>query len=298
MPTNAVITGDNLLINGVKQSRQTDIKKVLHTPSGQEGDVILVLMKNLTEERVIADLAIPLAAWEDNKSFFRGFILFRQTRDKYWAAFMHNNCVLTALVESHRIKNFDSETECSQLEPGIEVKLMLKPRSESIIESDLEPRYRASLCIPDPEKSFYDLVDITNWAPKTRAHFQEIPTIQDIAESCSNGVQIWCMPEKQNMTNDNTHDHGRSFFVVRGKDRRSCIDGFNKIIQAMKMFEQLPGNKPRFHTVPEVLMDSISFTDNCPPPSNIVELQLTAHYTGTTIRKAIVLYSYHSNVFN
>ena len=37
-------------------------------------------------------------------------------------------------------------------------------------------------------------------------------------------------------------------------------------------------------TALEIMMDSVPFTDICPRPVNLLSLQLTAHYTGTTLR--------------
>ena len=33
----------------------------------------------------------------------------------------------------------------------------------------------------------------------------------------------------------------RTFLIIRGRDKKSCIDGFNKIIKARNLLEQLPG---------------------------------------------------------
>ncbi len=38
------------------------------------------------------------------------------------------------------------------------------------------------------------------------------------------------------------------------------------------------------NTTLEIMMDSVPFTDICPRPVNLISLQLTAHYTGTTLR--------------
>ena len=45
---------------------------------------------------------------------------------------------------------------------------------------DLKKIFRASLCIPDPEKRSYDLLDITPWSTKTKSHFTDPETLQDI----------------------------------------------------------------------------------------------------------------------
>ena len=51
-----------------------------------------------------------------------------------------------------------------------------------------------------------------------------------LAENCGNGVKLDCVKEGP-----------RTFLIIRGRDKKSCIDGFNKIIKARNLLEQLPG---------------------------------------------------------
>ena len=77
------------------------------------------------------------------------------------------------------MKTLDNSENSLNIEPGLEVKLMVKPRSGRVSSED-GVEYRATLCIPNPDKKFYDLVETTNWVEKTRKHMSDIDTLQDL----------------------------------------------------------------------------------------------------------------------
>ena len=41
-------------------------------------------------------------------------------------------------------------------------------------------------------------------------------------------------------------EKNRTFFLVRAKDRKSCIDGYNRIMETKTVFEQFPGKKKNY----------------------------------------------------
>ena len=76
----------------------------------------------------------------------------------------------------NKIKYFNAE---ENLECGLEVKLMVKQRLGRL-QSEIGIDYRATLCIPNPEKRFYDLVETTYWAEKTKNHMYDPDTLKDL----------------------------------------------------------------------------------------------------------------------
>ena len=72
-----------LLINGVRQTNEVNVKETLDKADGGEGDTMLVLSSSLVgQDEARVKVAVPMAAWQDNKYFFRGFILFRENKVK------------------------------------------------------------------------------------------------------------------------------------------------------------------------------------------------------------------------
>ena len=84
----------------------------------------------------------------------------------------------TAIIPRNKIKYFNAE---DRLECGLEVKLMVKQRTGRV-QTGPESEYRATLCIPNPEKVYYDLVETTFWADKTRDHMYDPETLRDIGK--------------------------------------------------------------------------------------------------------------------
>jgi hypothetical protein len=149
-----------------------------------------------------------------------------------------------AIVPRNRIKKFESVTSFEGLEPGHEVRLMVKPRSNLRRRrlsgaggggGDLEQwvRHRATLCIPDQENTCYDLVDTTHWAAKTRAHLSDDETLRDMEESLGRRVTVRRVTEAAQ----------RSLLLLRAENRKLCVDMYNKIMETKHIFEQLPGDQ-------------------------------------------------------
>jgi len=84
----------------------------------------------------------------------------------------------TAIVSMDKVKRFDTSVSCDSLEAGLEVKLMVKAKLAKTGERGIA--YRATLCIPNPEKTCYDLVATGSWAEKTRGHLSAAETLEDI----------------------------------------------------------------------------------------------------------------------
>ena len=53
---------------------------------------------------------------------------------------------------------------------------------ERSVKAESGEEYRATLCIPNPEKRFYDVVETTNWPDKTRKHLSNEKTLQDLGQ--------------------------------------------------------------------------------------------------------------------
>ena len=65
---------------------------------------------------------------------------------------------------------------------GAEIKVIARLRPGNAKRKPYEPKYIATLCIPDPEKKVYDVLEITYWPPKTKAHFMKPETVIDVGE--------------------------------------------------------------------------------------------------------------------
>ena len=94
---------------------------------------------------------------------------------------MKGDDIHTAIVPKNKIKTFESLETSSSLEPGLEVKLMVKARAGKQ-QGPFGVEFRATLCIPNPEKKFYDMIETTNWAEKTKRHLSDRETLQDLGE--------------------------------------------------------------------------------------------------------------------
>ena len=76
MTTNAVFSAPNLYTHGKQMSQDADVERLL-TKEGEDQDLILVYIPNLNKDGVSqAEVAIPLSSWDDDKSFFSGFVLY------------------------------------------------------------------------------------------------------------------------------------------------------------------------------------------------------------------------------
>ena len=72
------------MINGVRQTKHVNVKETLDKADGGEGDTMLVLISSLEgQDEAHVKVAVPLAAWQDNNLFVRGFILFRENKVIY-----------------------------------------------------------------------------------------------------------------------------------------------------------------------------------------------------------------------
>ena len=80
MPRNSVITGSMLLVHGNQQNNQVHVQDILEKAEDGDGDTMLVLINSLDQDQAHVKLAVPLALWQDNKYFFKGFILFRESK--------------------------------------------------------------------------------------------------------------------------------------------------------------------------------------------------------------------------
>ena len=71
-----------------------------------------------------------------------------------------------------------------------------------------------------------------------------------VEEGLGSRVKFTCVTEKT-----------RTFFLVRGKDRRSCVDGYNKIREIKISFEQLPGKITDSQLLPHFEKDKSLFIE-------------------------------------
>ena len=236
---NATVTTSSLYMNGRRVAPDADLTRLL--PNGD--DFVLVYIPNLKkdgeEDASVSELAVPLSAWEDGRTFVLGFVLYLEPEDKCCVAFVQgDNSLHLALVPRNRIKKFESVTSFERLEPGLEVRLMVKPRNRrrgGVVDKWV--RYRATLCIPDQENTCYDLVDTTHWAAKTRAHLSDEETLRDLEDGCcSGGTGVGRRVSVRRVT-----EGARSLLLLRAENRKLCVDMYNKIMETKHIFEQLPG---------------------------------------------------------
>ena len=54
-------------------------------------------------------------------------------------------------------------------------------------------------------------------------------------------------------------ERDRTFFLIKAKDKKSCIDGFNRIMETKRIFEQLPGTTKFSHFLREIRLTVFSF---------------------------------------
>jgi hypothetical protein len=227
---NAFFTAASLYMHGRRADKDANLKRLL--PNGD--DFVLVFIPNLKKdgEESVCELAIPLSAWDDGRSFVLGFVLYHEPDDKCCVAFIQaDNTIHLAVVPRNRIKKFESLANFAGLEAGLEVRLMVKARSAP---RDSLVRHRATLCIPDQENTTYDLVDTTHWAAKTRRHLSDEETLRDMEESVGgSGGRVTLRRV--------TEGGQRSLLLIRAGNRKLCVDMYNKIMETKQIFEQLPG---------------------------------------------------------
>ena len=108
------------------------------------------------------------------------------------SSFLTGDELCTATVTKDRVKKFDTVVDMKCLEPGLEVKLMINQNRDLS-----NPSYRASLCIPNPDRKFYELLEITHWSRKTKNHLTDLETLTDITDSFKSQVSIRIVKEKQ-----------------------------------------------------------------------------------------------------
>ena len=229
---NATFTASVLYMRGLRVTAEADLRRLL--PNGD--DFVLVYIPILKkDENSSCSMALPLSAWEDGKSFVLGFVLYLEPDDKCCVAFIQgDNTIHLALVPRNRIKKFESSTNVERQEAGLEVKLMVKSRSSS---RDSLVRHRATLCVFDPDKRTYDLVDTTHWAAKTRRHLSDSETLRDMEESFAGGGGGGGKVSVTRVT-----EGPRSLLLLRADNRKLCAAMYNKIMETKRIFEELPGD--------------------------------------------------------
>ena len=260
-PFYATFSSKDLIIKGRKVDSGQSVKDTL---AENDDDLILVQVAGdlSVDEDPICEVAIPLSSWTDGRHFFDGLVLFHDLKDEVRVAFLQEDKMKTLQVTKEKIKMFDTVTDLKCLEPGLEVKLLVQK---------IDDKFEATICVPNPEKKFYDLLEISSWVPKTRRHMTDPDTQSDIIDSFKNQVIIKTVLEDQ-----------RQFLLIRASTKKMASQVAKLVQNTKKTFEKIPGMKPKVDASIEVFMEflpeSLQATEKF-----LEELIHVSHYTGTQV---------------
>ena len=265
-PFYATFSCKELVLHGKRQENGYSVREAL-AENGQDDDLILVQVPALlpmseTQEFHLCAVAVPLSSWADGRFFYEGFVLYHGPQEEALVAFLQGDLLRTATVTRDRIKKFDPVLDMKCLEPGLEVKLMVQHS---------EDKHSVSLCIPNPEKTFYDLLDISTWGTKTQRHLTDSETQADITDSFRRQVTIQTVYETE-----------RQFLLIRASNKNLASQASKLVLDTKKTFEKLPGMKPRVNSKIEVFMESLPESLQATEKA-LEELVHVSHYTGTNV---------------